>query len=131
MRKPPVDLQAMREAIALERGFKLYAQYTEQKAADYLRVDQSTLKRWRLKGKARFVPFGGGVRYMGIMLADMICGGPDLWDDTPDENSSSEPIGSPSGPIAPAGAARGLTQEPVRQNVLALARTTFPKPSGS
>ena len=72
----------MRDAIAKERGFRLYEQYTEQQAAFYLNIDQSTLKRWRLKKRIRYVPFGGGVRYMGIMLADAICGGEEVWADS-------------------------------------------------
>lgn len=66
----------MREGIAKEYGFALYRQYGEAEAAHYLKVDQSTLKRWRRKGLTSFVNMGERqIRYLGIHIADMLIKG--------------------------------------------------------
>lgn len=65
----------LRVAVARENGFKLYGTYGEEEAAHFLKVDVSTLKRWRRDNRVPYVPFGKrGVRYMGYMIADIMTG---------------------------------------------------------
>ncbi len=114
MRKPSVDLTAMREAVAKDRGFTLYRQYNEAQTAAFLHVDLSTLKRWRRKRKVPFIPFGDGVRYMGVMIADMICGGEALWQNT--ESSDLVNTSSASGAEAQHGLEAGMMPTPAKPN---------------
>ncbi|MGL6352024.1 MAG: hypothetical protein ACRC2U_19770 [Aeromonas sp.] len=81
--------QAMRTEVAKEHGFKLYGHYSEAQAAHYLKCDPSTLKRRRLKGQVLSVELGGQVKYLGIMIADMLLGGAEKWGVTLSENTSS------------------------------------------
>jgi hypothetical protein len=69
------ELERMREAIAVEYKIALYRQYGEAEAAHILKVDISTLKRWRRDGKTPFVNMGERhIRYLGYMLADIMLG---------------------------------------------------------
>ncbi|MBZ9975458.1 hypothetical protein [Mesorhizobium sp. BR-1-1-10] len=78
----------LREAVALEYDFRLYRQYSEPEAAFILRVDLSTLKRWRRANKAPGVNMGERqVRYWGYKLADFMLLG-EQWRDIPDANSN-------------------------------------------
>lgn len=97
--------QKMREMVALAYAFALYKQYAEKEAAGILSIDLSTLKRWRRKGLVQFVPFGdGGVRYLGIHIADIILKGTSKWQDaTLNENSASASISSDNAPEAKPG----------------------------
>jgi hypothetical protein len=70
------ERQQMRAAIAEENGFALYRQYNEESAAAFLKIDVSTLKRWRRAKKVEYVAMGDrGVRYMGYQIADIISDG--------------------------------------------------------
>jgi len=98
----------MREAVAIENGFALYRQYSEREAACVVRVDQSTLKRWRKKGLIPYVRFGAnGVRYLGVHVADLIIRGTERWENMRNEPSSLVPLGSPSGQAAQHGIVAG------------------------
>jgi hypothetical protein len=69
------ELEAMREKVAEANGFQLYRQYGEDECAHILKVDPSTLKRWRREGKVPFVNYGQRkVRYLGLFIADMMLG---------------------------------------------------------
>ncbi|WP_442577886.1 hypothetical protein ACSBOB_20275 [Mesorhizobium sp. ASY16-5R] len=69
------EIEMMREGLAKEYGFALYRQYGEAEAAHFLRVDLTTLMRWRRAGKTRCVNLGERkVRYLGIHIADMMLG---------------------------------------------------------
>ncbi|WP_081278554.1 hypothetical protein [Rhizobium phaseoli] len=71
-----MDDERMREAIAKEYGFSLFRQYPEKQTAHILSKDISTLKRWRKKGKVKFVRMGDReVAYLGINIADMLIKG--------------------------------------------------------
>ena len=135
----PMERQAIREAVATEYGFKLYAVYTEPEALNILKkvrvlngLDLTTMKRWRdparyEKPPLRYTKMGGRYGYMGIFLADFIVGG-NQCQNTANENTSLGITGSLNGPEAPHGIARGLMPEAARPSVQALAQTTFPKP---
>lgn len=65
----------MREAVARENGFALYRLYSEPEVAAFLRVDLSTLKKWRRAGKVPYVNLGERkIRMMGYMIADCMMG---------------------------------------------------------
>lgn len=79
------QLMHQREQIAGAYGFKLWERYSEKEVAAILAkrpadkdVDTSTLKRNRAK---KLIPFGqdagGGIYYMGMMVADLIAFGKD------------------------------------------------------
>ena len=103
----------LREAVAIENGFSLYRQYSyrqysEKEAACFVRIDQSTLKRWRRKGLIPYVSFGTtGVRYLGVHVADLIIRGTAQWEDIPNKPSSLVTLGSPSGQAAQRGIVAG------------------------
>jgi hypothetical protein len=123
------DLQMFREGVAKEHGISLFRQYAEAEAAHYLRVDVSTLKRWRRAGKTPARNLGERqVRYLGLDIVDMIIFG-DKWRDTRNESSKSESTGSPSAPEAPHGAAHGSTPRNGKPDAFLLARTTLAKRS--
>ena len=104
----PDGYQMLREKVALEHGFALYRNYLPKQAADILKIDLSTIKRWTGKKRILSKQFGAdGVRYMGIELADVIIKGTRPWDDTPSDNSSSDGIGSDSAKAPPPGIAAG------------------------
>lgn len=66
----------MREGVAKEHGLSLYRQYGEAEAAHFLRIDISTLRRWRRKGLTPFINMGERqIRYLGIHIADMLIAG--------------------------------------------------------
>lgn len=70
------ERQQLRAAIAEEYGIALYRQYGEDQAAAFLKIDVSTLKRWRRAKKVDYVAMGDrGVRYMGYTIADILMGG--------------------------------------------------------
>lgn len=71
------ELQQMRVAVAQEHGIALYRQYGEREAAHFLKVDVTTLKRWRRAGKVPHVKHGDGIRYLGLMIVDFIIAGTD------------------------------------------------------
>lgn len=69
------ELERMREKVAEANGFALYRQYGEEESAHFLKVDVSTLKRWRREGKTPYVNMGERkIRYMGYMIADILMG---------------------------------------------------------
>jgi hypothetical protein len=103
------ERQKVRHAVAEQYGLKLYAQYTEEEAAvEFLRIDVSTLKRWRRTGRTSYVRFGDrAVRYLGVHIADLLAFGVN---DPCDESSRSANIRS-GGAAAPApGIASGMTR---------------------
>lgn len=117
----------MRERVALENGFKLYVNYSEQQAAGIFKVDYSTLKRWRKNGLIKWLRYGiDGVRYAGTEIADILIHGTRPWGDTPNENTASAPPGSPSGEVS--GAEPGSMQPPGKRAALASALRTLNKP---
>ncbi|MGA7802994.1 hypothetical protein, partial [Bradyrhizobium sp.] len=85
-------------------------QYTEKEAARFVRVDPSTLKRWRRQGLTRYIRFGAnGVRYLGVHVADLIIRGTDQWEDTPNDASSWALLGSRNGRAVQPGIVAGGT----------------------
>src|SRR4051794_3962164 len=93
----------MREAVAKENGFSLYRQYGEAQAADFIKVDLSTLMRWRRKGLVPFINMGERkIRYFGYQIADVLLKGTECLN-MHDENSKSVNIGSPKEMVAPLG----------------------------
>lgn len=66
----------MREGVAKEHGIALYRQYGEAEAAHFLRIDISTLRRWRRKGLTPAINMGERqIRYLGIHIADLLIAG--------------------------------------------------------
>jgi hypothetical protein len=133
----PEGHQKMRDEVALRRGFQLYLPYSEKQAAEFLRKDLSTLKRWRRSGmfENKFpYKFGAdGVQYLGVYIADLIIWGTGKWpnepDDTPpDGNSRSGNGGLPDTPGPASGAGAASIRKPDKPLVSALARKTFLKP---
>ncbi|WP_342150206.1 hypothetical protein [Methylorubrum sp. SB2] len=89
------QLNIMRAEVAREHGITLYAQYNEQRAAHFLKLDLSTVRRNRRAGRVPYVQYGnGGVRFLGVMLCDYILFGADavrLWGgETPDEGQAAD-----------------------------------------
>jgi hypothetical protein len=123
-----VEHTKIREAVAMENGFALYRQYSEKEAACFVRVDQSTLKRWRRRGLIPYVRLGeNGIRYLGVHVADLIIRGTEPWEDIPKEHSSSAPLGSPSGQaVQPGTVVGGKVPAP---SALASAQRILRKPS--
>ena len=118
----------LRELVAIENGFALYRQYSEKDVACFVRVDQSTLKRWRRKGLVPYVRFGAiGVRYLGVHVADLIIKGTERWENIPKEISSLAPLGSPNGQAVQPGIAAGGTV--TAPNALASAQRILKKQS--
>ena len=114
--------------MALENGFALYRQYSEREAARFVRVDQSTLKRWRRGGLIPYVRFGAhGVRYLGVHVADLIVRGTERWEDIPNEPSSLAALGSPSGQVVQPGIVAGA--KVTAPSALASARRILKEPS--
>jgi predicted site-specific integrase-resolvase len=66
----------MRLGVAEEYKITFYRQYGEEEAAHILKVDLSTLKRWRRAGKVPHVNLGERmVRYFGIHIIDILIKG--------------------------------------------------------
>lgn len=118
----------IREAVAIENGFALYRQYSEKEAARFVRVDQSTLKRWRRNGLIPYLRFGViGVRYLGVHVADLIIRGTEQWEDIANEPSSLAHLGSAGGrAVQPGIVAGGKVPAP---SALASARRILKKQS--
>ncbi|MBR0721750.1 hypothetical protein [Bradyrhizobium manausense] len=107
----PDEYQMLREKVALEYGFALYRNYMPKQAAEILKIDLSTIKRWTGKKRILSKQFGAdGVRYMGIELADVIIKGTRPWDDTPSDNSSSDNTSSDSAKAPLPGIAAGARE---------------------
>lgn len=120
----------MREGIALEYGIALYRQYGEEQAAAFLKIDVSTLKRWRRKGITPHIRMGErGVRYLGQHIVDLLLKGTEGWDDTPDVSSSLENTGSTSAAAPRLGIAAGSKVS--APDALASAQRILGKPSKS
>ncbi|MEL6980710.1 MAG: hypothetical protein AAGM38_18885, partial [Pseudomonadota bacterium] len=63
----------MREGVALEKGFALYREYTEEDAAAFLEMHPHTLAQIRREGLIFFVRKGPRhIRYIGMRIADFI-----------------------------------------------------------
>lgn len=117
----------MREAVAQEYGFKLYRLYAEAEAAAYLRLDISTLKRYRREGRTPYINMGERkIRYLGYMIADIILGLPSWNEPSPSGNTTS-----PSLPNLHTGTEHGMTPISGKPDASALARMTFKKPSNN
>lgn len=107
------EREAMRLGICKQLGLQYYAQYTEPQAAAALKLDPSTLKRWRAAKKIRPVVLPGGknIRYFGFMVADIAMGITGE-DGAPDAGVSAGPSGSPP-PLSPSTlAAQALSAAP-------------------
>lgn len=125
------DIQTMREGVAKEYGIALFRVYSEPEAAHFLKIDLSTLKRWRRAGKTAFVNMGERkVRYLGIHIADMMIKGAD-WHDTSRETFKSENSGSPGETGAPHGTAHGTTPKLAKPDARLLAQIALRKPSNA
>jgi hypothetical protein len=74
----------MREEVAKEKGFQLYAQYGERQAAFFVGVEESWMDRHRKAGDIPFVRLSERkVRYFGYQIADIIIfGARKTWDGT-------------------------------------------------
>ena len=117
-----------REAIALEKGFALYREYTEDEASKYIQVAAITLKRLRLAGKIGFLRKGERkIAYMGFQIADFLYDSVE-WPDTLKENIRSEIGGFPNAREAQRGIAPATTPTMDAQNVTRLAQQTFQRP---
>ena len=109
----------MRLEVAKANGFQPYKSYGEQQAAGWIDIDYATIKRWRRAGHVCYVAQpGGGVKYLGIHIADIITLGKNArdfdlgtdleqpkidgrdkaWVSAQKSRSSSESSGSPENP---------------------------------
>ena len=78
--------QALRLKVAEANGFSLYRVYFEKEFCAFVSIEASTAKRWRKKGVVPYISLaGGGIRYLGLQIADVLILGKDaceLWPDT-------------------------------------------------
>lgn len=72
-------VKELMEKIALKRGFETSEVYGEKQAANFLRMDQSTLKRQRREGNIRIgMNYGDRMwRYSGYWIAKFLVLGPE------------------------------------------------------